>query len=295
MVDKHGASRPAETTTARNTTSIHPFPRKAMKTILLSLLVMLAFGRDALARQAAPAPSEGTSALTFGYLNIDFGYTSPDRDARFTYGKRTPALILTSETATITIAYGTQTGDERFGTPDVRMFAASVLTGDNAYLFKNVGGFPLGVFVPFRLQMGYRNVSKILETEDPDVPKSLNLANLGLGAGGGALLRLKPGNRFVSKNVVLFGSLIWTVGGTGDINGDLKRIGLTRTAELNLEVKLEHFLGSGLGLTLGYTLRKQRWTFDKLDSIGDALDRITTPEKLRQVSRQHLVRLGINW
>jgi hypothetical protein len=70
---------------------------------------------------------------------------------------------------------------------------------------------------------------------------------------------------------------------------------MSRTRDLNFEVKLEQLLGGNVGVTLGYTRRTLNRTPTQPESFSQALDTVLGEGELLTVSQQNVIRVGINW
>lgn len=277
------------------------FPSLRRERAVLTVMALWAIlATSAAWAQTSPLPRDAarlrqqTTAATVGYLAVDFRYANADSSARFHYDGVTRALMLSSEDAALMVAYGVADANPLDNTPETRLIEAALAMGGNNYVFEHLMGIPVGVFVPVRLNLGYRGVQPVnpAGTEDAEM---LHLASAGLGAGGGVKVRSPRVLPVLEDRLVGFASLVFGAGATTDVATELKDLGLMGSRDFNLEARLERFLGNKTGLTVGYTYRQQNWALGRPESAQDVLDAFLEPGRLAQKSSQHMFRIGLNF
>lgn len=241
-----------------------------------------------------------TTSLTVGYVDDEFLLQTEQGSNRFYFQGEMVAAMISGKKANLMFAYGS--ADKNVGEGEIRSLAADLSFGGNVNLFRDFLRLPLSIYVPIRLNAGYRNLS-ILEEEE-----TLHLAQAGIGAGAGASLRIPAGLPLLRDNLTGFASLVRSVGGLGDISSTvaeqaganemsvLSGIRLMQNTDLNIEAKFERLLGENTGVTVGMTIRWQSWTEEKADEFIQVLDVITgQQENLTKRGQQTFFRVGINW
>ncbi len=250
-----------------------------------------------------------STSLTIGFQNTDFYFAGQGTDTVFDFSSPLFAVTLSSHRGSLTAAYGTSTltsvatGEEPAFQASQQLLQISGTYGGNAYLAHTIEQAPLAIYVPFRLKGGYQYVN----TDDPGVfeseLESQHIVDAGLGAGIGSQFRFTdlPGTSgtAVLGNLVLEGSLMFIPAGYANVTDGFDDIYMSRTRDINLEVRLVELLrtgvGSGLGITLGFTHRTIGRAQEQVDSFGDVLSDAFGVGSLDRVSTQRLFRVGINW
>jgi hypothetical protein len=252
--------------------------------------------------QSEPQPVQsqrlGTSSLSMGYMHVGFRYFDGDSTSFYRFDGPARSFILSSKKASLIVAYGTMAADSLGGLAGSRLIDVALLAGGNQYLIRPEGPLPIGIYIPIRMNLGYRN---LLE-RDTDITflspgnelPVLHLAQAGLAAGAGASLRLPSDLPIIKNNLIGFASLVWGVGGMANVRDGLDDIYFLRTTDFDLEVKLERLLNN-LGATVGYTYRTQTWDTEAIGPARNLLDRVATTDVFTQRSRQHIMRVGINF
>ena len=241
-----------------------------------------------------------TTSLTVGYIDDEFLLETDQDSERFYFVGETAGAMISGKGANLMFAYGST--DAARGEGDIRSLSGDLHFGGNVYLFRNFMRLPVSLYVPIRLNVGYRNLSLIDEDE------SLHLAQAGIGAGAGASVRIPTGLPVVKDNITGFASLVRSVGGMGDISSTvanqagaeemsvLSGMRLMQNTDLNIEAKFERLLGDKTGVTVGLTIRWQSWTEEKAGEFLEVLDVVTgQQENLIKRGKQTFLRLGINW
>lgn len=280
--------------------------------LAVGALVVTALARPSVAQTGAPAagPSAlnpATTSLSVGYFNTSFEFAS-----RFTgYAHRfvgpAATVMLSGDASSLSVAYGTDDprflrgagADSTLIEPGRKMLDVGLSTGGNPTIASLTLPVPLRVFIPIRLQLGYRNLrTDTLDARGNELA-ALNLASAGLGAGAGASVRIPTGLPVLQDRLVGTGSLVVAFGGMAEFGGSDQpisgdQIHLTRTTDFNLEARAERVLGN-LGATIGYTYRTTFWSDDYIADVEGTVETLSDLNNFSQRSRQHLLRLGINW
>jgi len=243
---------------------------------------------------------KNTTSLTVGYIDDEFLIATDDGSNRFYFAGETAGAMISGKKANLMLAYGS--ADASGGDDEIRSLLADLNFGGNIYLFRNFLRLPVSIYVPLRLNAGYRNLSMI-EEED-----ALHLAQAGIGAGAGASVRIPTGLPILRDNLTGFASLVRSVGGLSEISstvanqvgaGDesvISGIRLMQNTDLNIEAKFERLLSDNTGVTVGLTIRWQSWTEEKADEFLQVLDVVTgQQENLTKRGQQTFLRVGINW
>jgi len=241
-----------------------------------------------------------TTSLTVGYIDDEFLLETDQGSDRFYFEGETAGAMISGKGANLMFAYGS--ADTYEGEGEIRSLAADLNFGGNIHLFRNFLRLPLSIYVPIRLNAGYRNLSLLEEDE------TLHLAQAGIGAGAGASVRISTGLPIVRDNLTGFASIVRGVGGLSDISSTvaeqtgademslLSGIRLMVNTDLNIEAKFERLLGENTGVTAGLTIRWQSWTEEKADEFLQVLDVATgQQENLTKRGKQTFLRVGINW
>ena len=244
-------------------------------------------------------PREHTTSLTGGYINDEFIIITDSGSDRFIFDGETIGGMISTESASLLLGYGV--GDAEQG-GDIRNFFADVNFGGNRQIIGSLVGLPFSVYIPIRVQLGYRHLS-LLESDE-----SLNIGQGGLGLGLGAMARIPTGIPALADRLVVFGSLVQSVGGLGELSFDsdapgtnindnaIDGIRLTQNTDFNIEGKIERLLGENTGVTVGLTLRWQRWTDEAADNFWQAFDVVRGQrDDLTLRGKQIFLRAGINW
>jgi hypothetical protein len=239
-------------------------------------------------------------AITMGCNDDEFLLETDQGSDRFYFEGETAGAMISGKRANLMFAYGS--ADTYEGEGEIRSLAADLNFGGNIHLFRNFLRLPLSIYVPIRLNAGYRNLSLLEEDE------TLHLAQAGIGAGAGASVRISTGLPIVRDNLTGFASIVRGVGGLSDISSTvaeqtgademslLSGIRLMVNTDLNIEAKFERLLGENTGVTAGLTIRWQSWTEEKADEFLQVLDVATgQQENLTKRGKQTFLRVGINW
>lgn len=245
-------------------------------------------------------PDRNTTSLTVGYIDDEFLLETDQGSNRFYFEGETAGAMISGKGANLMFAYGSTDAYE--GEGEIRSLAGDLSFGGNVHLFRNFLHLPLSIYIPIRLNAGYRNLS-LLEADE-----TLHLAQAGIGAGAGASVRIPTGLPLLRDNLTGFASLVRSVGGLGDISSTmadqtganemsaLSGIRLMQNTDLNIEAKFERLLGDNTGVTVGMTIRWQSWTEEKADELLQIIDVVTgEQENLIKRGQQTFLRVGINW
>ena len=307
----------------------------------LAFAALLSLGTAGLADAQSGASSAGTAqtpqdqaqedgtpsldpSLTVGYPNADFNYAGADSTSAYDFDESLASAMLGWENGSLMLSYGTREASDSTGAsgtrPDLTTAGASLWTGGNAYIFRNLLRLPLAVYVPIRLTGKYRYVS----LEDPgenggdsgnpssedDGRPPLHLVGAGLGAGAGARATLPVGPDFIRDNLVGQASLVFAPGLMGNVGegfdrdafnqapseiSPLDELKLRWATNLNIEVQFKRLLSSSVGVTAGYTLRTVSRSPEKPDGFGDVVDVFVNRDDFVEVTDQHVLRVGITW
>lgn len=275
---------------------------------LLTLLVLLALTWMPAKAQSGEKDSTTTS-LTVGYLNTDFYLAGEPSSTPFDFSGAMRSLMISGMHGQLALAYGTRTASVDVSQPSFRMVDAFAMTGGNAYLLRGLAGLPVSAYIPIRININYRYLS-IDQTEgesstddglgvsrvvDDEATATQHLGTAGLGAGLGARVRIPTQFPIIGNNLVVRGSLVIVPGGYADLKQNFETVYMSRTRDLNFEVKLEQLLGGNVGVTLGYTRRTLNRTPTQPESFSQALDTVLGEGELLTVSQQNVIRVGINW
>jgi len=278
---------------------------RSTTSFLLTLLLLTLAVPSASAQSDEDSEEDGITSLTVGYITTDFDYIPPGGgfDSPYDFNKNLRGLMFTTRHGSLMLDY------EKFedeGTSRSTI-GAELLTGGNAYLFREFFDLPIGVYVPIRLNLNYRYVQ-------PDVSerKNLHLGAAGIGAGVGARVRLPVGPDFLEENFEARVTGVFVPGvmsGLSDIEapatnapGDdfvdddsFNDTRLRRMFNFNIEARLAEVLGDGVGITAGYTFRLYGRSERSPGSFGDYIDNVMLAGTYPRTNLQSVVRLGINW
>ena len=241
-----------------------------------------------------------TTSLTVGYIDDEFLIATDEGSDQFYFVGETAGAMISGKGANLMFAYGNADANGSDG--EIRSLAADLSFGGNVHLFRNFLQLPVSIYVPIRLNAGYRNLS-LVDEED-----ALHLLQAGIGAGAGASLRIPTGLPVLRDNLTGFASLVRSVGGLGELSSTvadqagandesaISGIRLMQNTDLNIEAKFERLLGENTGVTVGLTIRWQSWTEEKADEFLQLLDVVTgQQENLTERGKQTFLRVGINW
>ncbi len=260
-------------------------------------------GGDA-ATEADPTPSLASS-VTVGYLSTDFTYAGEDTTTAYDFSGPLAALVLGGQRGSLALSYGQ--ADSTGARPSLRTLGAALWTGGDLYLFRNLFGVPLAVFVPIRFNADYRYtwLSQRGTAPDTTVTPALHLVGSGLGAGAGARFAFPAGPSFVKDNLVAQASLVFAPGVIGnlgkgfDAENALERpfdeLKMRWATDFNVEVQFKRLLGGRAGVAAGYTLRAVSRSPEKPGGLGDVLDAFVDRSDFAEVIDQHVFRVGITW
>jgi len=241
-----------------------------------------------------------TTSLTVGYIDDEFLIATDEGSDQFYFVGETAGAMISGKGANLMFAYGNADANGSDG--EIRSLAADLSFGGNVHLFRNFLQLPVSIYVPIRLNAGYRNLS-LVDEED-----ALHLLQAGIGAGAGASLRIPTGLPVLRDNLTGFASLVRSVGGLGELSSTvadqagandesaISGIRLMQNTDLNIEAKFERLLGENTGVTVGLTIRWQSWTEEKADEFLQLFDVVTgQQENLTERGKQTFLRVGINW
>lgn len=240
-----------------------------------------------------------TKSLTVGYIDDDFLFRTDGGSDRFRFEGESAGLMFSGQSASLMLVYGNSEAFEDEG--DIRSIAADLSFGGNKHLFRNFLQLPIGIYVPIRFNLGYRNLT-LIESEE-----SLHLGQGGVGAGVGASARIPTSIPIVRDNITGFASFVRSVGGLGDLSSTDRTMGnefdqalsgirLTQNTDFNIEGKFENLLGDNSGVTIGLTLRWMSWSEEAASNVWEVFDVVSGQrDDLVQRGTQTFVRVGINW
>lgn len=248
-----------------------------------------------------------TTSMTVGYIDDEFNLISDSGSPQFRYNGELLGLMINNEQGGLKLTYGTAGAE--VGDGDIRSIGVDLRIGGNAYLFREFFGLPVGVFVPIGFNFGYRNL-KMQDHQQASFDR--NVVNLGtgeFGLGFGAKTRVPTGLPLLEDNLVGYFSWVRSVGGLTDFTSEGATSGeqdndviidgfrLTRNTDLNIEGKLERFLGDRTGVTVGLTIRWMSWSDESSESFfSDIIDVVTGDrDDLVPRAKQTFLRVGINW
>jgi len=241
-----------------------------------------------------------TTSLTVGYIDDEFLIATDEGSDQFYFVGETAGAMISGKGANLMFAYGNADANGSDG--EIRSLAADLSFGGNVHLFRNFLQLPVSIYVPIRLNAGYRNLS-LVDEED-----ALHLLQAGIGAGAGASLRIPTGLPVLRDNLTGFASLVRSVGGLGELSSTvadqagandesaISGIRLMQNTDLNIEAKFERLLGENTGVTVGLTIRWQSWTEEKADEFLQVFDVVTgQQENLTKRGQLTFLRIGLNW
>ena len=279
---------------------------RSTTSLLLTLLLLVLAVPPASAQSDEDSEDEdGITSLTVGYITTDFDYIPPVQGfgSPYDFSKNLRGLMLSTRHGSLMLDYGKFEDD---GTSR-RTIGAELLTGGNAYLFREFFDLPIGVYVPIRFNLDYRYVQ-------PDVSErnNLHLGAAGVGAGAGARIRLPVGPDFLEENFEARVTGVFVPGimsglsdietpDTNDPGEDLinddsfNDTRLRRMFNFNVEARLAEVLGDNVGITAGYTFRLYGRSESSPDSVGAFIDNVMLTGTYPRTNLQNVVRLGINW
>lgn len=240
-----------------------------------------------------------TTSLTAGYINDEYIIITDSGSDRFIFDGEMAGAMISSEKSSLLLGYGV--ADAQNG-GDIRSFLADASFGGNANVVSDLFGIPFSVYIPIRVKMGYRNLG--LQQSD----ETMHVGDGGLGAGLGANIRIPTGIPALADNLVAFASVVQSVGGMSQFSFDespqpdaiydegMDGIHLTQNTDFNIEGKIERLLGENTGVTVGLTLRWQRWTDEAAENFWQVFDVATgNRDDLTLRGKQVFLRAGINW
>ncbi len=247
--------------------------RPSVAAIGIFLFLASMWASPAAVAQPGPFAERPPQAISAGFFLIDFtfdGDVRPDPVFDFT----DPAFGLTYARPNLfaSVAFGSQSGAE--GDADRRLFDFSAFLWGEVQPFRFEEESRARFFVPVALHSGYRRVSR--QGADDNLLDAYEVSVLGLGAGAGFEIQ--------GRNVRVEGRALPVIGLASQSFGSSS--GLSTLFDADLQVHLGP-LANGLGITLGYGFRLQRWNpgGSGLQS-GDFFD---------YSGSQQLFRAGVNW
>jgi|GEM_PF-698755 len=259
-------------------------------------------GADEPSRRVERGPG-GKTSLTAGYINDEFLILTDQESARFFFDGESAGVMLSSNKAYFMAGYGVADANEDEG--EIRSFSADLSFGGNITLFRHILSLPADVYLPVRMNLGYRNLT-LTESDD-----TMQLAKAGLGAGIGGSFRIPLGVPVLSDGLSGFVSVVRSVGGIGDLSGItanhpgmvnlgseelLSGVRLMQNTDLNIEGKLGRIFGSNTGVTLGLTVRSQAWSEAPAENAWEIIDvALSNRDDLVRRGSQIFFRAGINW
>lgn len=266
-----------------------------MRTLLPLLIALvvphLAWGQP---QNSARVP-DGTTALTVGYLSVDFEFAPPEGDFVYRFQKPAAAFMLSSEKAQFSLAYGTTSADSNQIAPSIRVVDAALSSGGNWYLLRPSATLPVAAYVPIRLDLGHRYAAAFGgDLSSDELPEPVHLARAALSAGAGGSVRVPTSLPILEDHIVGIASLTFGLGATGDVQAGIDAPHLMRTRELHLQIKVEKLLNN-IGGTIGYIHRTQKWDQEVVTNAGELLDKLDQGTDVEHMSRQHMFYLGINF
>ncbi|MFH5885047.1 hypothetical protein ACG2F4_12110 [Halalkalibaculum sp. DA3122] len=244
-----------------------------------------------------------TTSVTAGYIEDEFNLRSDNGSYRYRFNGKSTGIMLSSRSSSAIFSYGIADAQETEG--DIRSITADLNLGGNISIFRHLFGVPIGSFIPVRVNMGYRNLELMDNTEYPG--HAVNIGTASLGGGLGAHIRIPTGLPVLQDNLTAFASVVTSVGGIGEFSGltndpmpdsgdAISGIRLTKNTDFNFEAKFERLLGGKTGVTAGLTLRWLHWTDERADNAKQLLDVISGKQQgLGLQATQSFFRIGINW
>ena len=253
-------------------------------------------------RNRSKRSSSEITSITIGYLDDDFRYIDRDRtlldDEGAPHYRNASALstvMFSAQHTSLLLAYGVQSSIPERSQPALRTLYVAAEAGENLSLFDDVMHFPLQVYVPVRLLLGYRATTGRPDTPTEDL-ETLHLANAQAAAGIGGQFTFPGGLPIVGDNLVGFASVVRGLGGVGDLRRSLDGVRLARSLDVNLEFQVRRLFGGKAGLTIGYTYSTLSWSNQGINSVFDFLDVLVgAADGFQRNSVQSLFRVGINF
>ena len=126
-----------------------------------------------------------------GYIDDEFLIETDNGSNRFYFEGETAGAMISGKGANLMFAYGNADANGDDG--EIRSLAGDLSFGGNIHIFRNFLRLPINIYVPIRLNAGYRNLSLI---EDD---KTLHLVQAGIGAGAGTSVRIPTGLPIVAR------------------------------------------------------------------------------------------------
>ncbi len=239
--------------------------------------------------------SSEITSITVGFLDDSFRFI--DEDSTFYYRNESAmsTVMFSAPNTSVLFGYGVQSHDEERDRPALRTIYVAAEAGENLPLFEGVLYAPLDVYIPVRVNLGYRATTGRPDTPTEDI-STLHLANAQLAGGVGGQFSFPSGLPIVGDNLVGFASVVRGLGGVGDLRNSLDGVRLARSLDLNLEFQLRQIFGGRAGLTIGYTYSTLSWTDQSLESVFDFLDVLVGASSgFQRNSVQSLFRVGVNF
>ena len=97
-----------------------------------------------------------TTSLTVGYVEDEFLIATDEGSNRFYFVGETAGAMISGKGANLMFAYGNTDATGSDG--EIRSLAADLSFGGNIHLFRNFLRLPVSIYVPIRLNTGYRNL-----------------------------------------------------------------------------------------------------------------------------------------
>lgn len=245
-------------------------------------------------------PSGGKTSLTVGYINDELLVLTDQFSERYFFDGESVGVMLSSDKSYILLGYGIADANEDEG--EIRSLSADLSFGGNITLFRNLAGLPADIYLPLRINLGYRNLT-LIESDD-----RMQLIQAGLGAGIGGNFRIPLGIPAITDGLSGYISLVRSVGGIGELSGItasqsstgseefMRGIRLMRNTDLNIEGRVERLFGWNTGITLGLTLRTQAWTEAPANNASEIIDAaLGRQDDFERRGKQLFLRAGINW
>lgn len=243
------------------------------------------------------SPSVATS-LTVGYFGTDFQLEGNEHDSPYDFDRSLKTIMFTGRTGSFSVGY------DNFSSTQGTNWALNISStgGGNVHIFRPYGKHILLLYMPVRVRGNYIYTDPSFDVGEEEGGQ--NILNVGIGTGFGGRLRIgrlpKIRKHSILNDIMMEGSVVFTPSGYFNIDtSDPKRVQLSRTRDIDVELRIENLIdtgvGRGLGITLGFTHRILSRTTEQPRDLGEILQSAFESGNLERISTQRLFRIGINW
>jgi len=244
---------------------------------LLTLVALCSMNRPAAGQQFSfRSGPQAVQSLSVGYYVIDFEFDGEETPPfSFNFDQPAYGLVYSRPHFLVTFALGDQ---EAGGNREALRLLDLSLTTWAELLLSSLGSGSTHVYVPVALYSNYRRVSP--RGDQDSVLEAFNVTVLGLGAGLGLERAFGERTFFTARANPVIGLATSSL---------TDAFGSAYVIDADVQLHLAELFGR-LGLSFGYTFRRQVWNVNVSDIFPDA-----TEDLFDYQGQQHLFRMGLNW